>query len=71
MERTISLRLRGSSITYLKHLEEQHITWRVKRNTIILAAIRCFARMAVEDRQRYIDEVRAEDGRLYYNRGRE
>lgn len=57
-------------MTNLTHLEELHKTWRVKRNTIILAAIKCFARMAAEDRQRYIDEVRAEDGRLCYNKER-
>lgn len=57
-------------MTNLTYLEELHTTWRVKRNTIILAAIRCFAQMEVGDRQRYIDEVRAEDGRLCYNHGR-
>lgn len=62
---TITIRTDMHTDVMLEKLEKEHSSWRIKKNTIIKAAIQAFAHMGEEDRQKYLDDVRANDGRRF------
>lgn len=60
---TITIRTDMHTDVMLEKLERTHSSWRIKKNTIIKAAIQAFAHMGEEDRQKYLDDVRGRDRR--------
>lgn len=65
---TITIRTDGHTDVILEELEKAHSSWRIKKNTIIKAAIQAFEEMDETERQKYLDQVRGNDGRrrLHY-----
>ncbi len=60
---TITIRTDTHTDVVLEKLEKEHSTWRIKKNTIIKAAIQAFGNMSDEDREKYLNEARWHDGR--------
>lgn len=60
---TMTIRTDGHTDVLLEKLEKDHSSWRIKRNTIIKAAIQAFEDMNETERQKYLDQVRDNDGR--------
>lgn len=60
---TITIRTDTHTDVILEKLEKDHSSWRIKRNTIIKAAIQAFEEMDEVERQKYLDQVRYNDNR--------
>lgn len=60
---TITIRTDTHTDVILEKLEKDHSSWRIKRNTIIKAAIQAFEDMDETERQKYLDQVRYNDNR--------
>lgn len=60
---TITIRTDMHTDVILEKLERTHSNWRIKKNTIIKAAIQAFGEMSVSDRDNYLDQARGNDGR--------
>lgn len=60
---TITIRTDMHTDVILEKLEKNHSSQRIKKNTIIKAAIIAFEKMNEEKREKYIYEVKANDGR--------
>lgn len=60
---TITIRTDTHTEVILEKLEKDHSSWRIKRNTIIKAAIQAFEEMDETERQKYLDQVRYNDNR--------
>lgn len=50
----------------LKLLTKEHSSWRVKRNTILRAALEAFVIRSKEERQHFIREILSNDGRRVF-----
>lgn len=60
---TITIRTDGHTDVILEELEKAHSSWRIKKNTIIKAAIQAFGDIDEIKRCKYITQVIANDGR--------
>lgn len=60
---TITIRTDMHTDVMLEKLEKAHSSSRIKKNTIIKAAIQAFAHMNEEEREKYLNDTRRNDGR--------
>lgn len=60
---TITIRTDSKTDVLIEQLEKLHSNWKIKRNTIIKAAILSFYLMSDNDRETYLYQVRENDSR--------
>lgn len=60
---TITIKTDKYTDVLLEHLEKLHCNWRIKRNTIIKAAIQAFYVMSEEDKEKYLNQASGNDKR--------